>query len=149
MITVCRRVELQCAPASIFVLFTTPARFPALYERAARWDRLSGADMEPGTRYSVVLHAGSVLARSVIEIASVEPPRSITWRSVSGIRQEGRVELRATPRATRVSIGVTITLGSLIVGRLAERYAARILAPRIDAALLALRRSVELGDARA
>jgi hypothetical protein len=149
VITVRRRAELCSGPEPIFQRFTDPERFPAFYERAARWDRLSGAAMAPGSRYAVLLHAGAVLARSVVEIGDVDPPWRITWRSVSGIRQHGRVQLRAGPRATEVSIEVTLSLGTLLVGRLAERYAARLLAPRIDAALLALRCAVELGDARA
>lgn len=146
MITVRRRIALSSDPETPFALFTTPARFPALYERVARWDRLSGGEMQPGSRYAVLMHAGAVLVRSVIEIEAVEPPRRIAWRSLSGIRQEGCMELRATPRCTDVSISVTLTLGTLIVGRLAERYVARMLAPRMDAALLALRCAVELGD---
>ncbi len=149
MMSVVREREL-CAPAAlVFAAVSDRARFPALFERAARWQPVGSDGFGVGSRHVLLVHAGSVVVRSVVQVDRVEAPRLFSYASISGIRQSGCVKVIPTGHGSKVRIEVNVSLAGGLLGRVAECYLERILTPRLDAALLALRRHVEFGDARA
>jgi uncharacterized membrane protein len=149
MMAITRERELRAAPELVFSTVSDRASFPALFERTARWQPVRANDFGKDSRHVVLVHAGSVIVRSVVQIDQLEAPHLLAYSSVSGIRQSGRVQIRPCDSGSHVSIHVAVSLPGGLLARVAELYLERILTPRLDAALLALRRRVEFGDARA
>lgn len=149
MIELHRSVHVAREPAAVFALATDPSRFPALYERTARFERISGEGMQVGSVHRLLVHLGGAVVRSVVRVDAHEPPERLSWVRVAGIEQHGEIRVRPEGTGSELSIRVNLALPGGIVGVLAERYFGRLLSPRLEAALLAARRTLEFGDSTA
>lgn len=146
MIELIRSTSIACSADAAFALVADVPRFPALYERVARFERVAGEGLERGSVHRLLVRVGSTVVRSVVRVDVHEPPRRIAWTGIAGVDQAGEVRITPNARGVELEIRVRIGLPGGLVGRLAERYFARLLTPRLEAALLAARRCLEFGD---
>jgi hypothetical protein len=123
---------------------TDPGVLLPLVAGLGRFDFIRRA--EDGTEeWDMFLDIGAIHVGGRVRVVS-EPPE-LTWASVRGTRHSMRVEVTEHPDGAEVSMAMTVQLGGLVMGRLAERLARGIAGRHLVAGLEQLRHHLEFGQA--
>jgi carbon monoxide dehydrogenase subunit G len=123
---------------------TDPGVMLPLVAGLGRFDFIGRAD--DGTEeWDMFLDIGAIHVGGRVRVVS-DPP-TMTWRSVRGTRHSMRVEVTEHPHGAEVSMAMTVQLGGLVMGRLAERLARGIAGRHLVAGLEQLRHHLEFGRA--
>ena len=143
-----RSVLIERPPRDVFRLVSDLEQGPDWFVGITRWDPRSKARKGIGAKYRVLVRIGSIEAGGTLAVTEWEPPRTIAWESVDGIRQRGRLRLRKSGPGTELSLEISYDLPGF-GGWLAARLAGRAIARDMTATLLAARRILEFEDAPA
>jgi ribosome-associated toxin RatA of RatAB toxin-antitoxin module len=138
-----KSIEIDRKPEEVFELVDDPARYPEFFVGITRWEPRSQKRRGVGARYRVLMKVGSIEAGGIVRVTHRAEPKAIKWKAETGIRQEGRWQLRPSGSGTKLSLEVGYDLSGGVVGSLVERLTARIVGRNMWATLLAARRLLE------
>ncbi|MEZ0578959.1 hypothetical protein [Nocardioides sp. MH1] len=93
--------------------------------------------------WDMFLDIGAIHVGGRVEVVS--DATSMRWHSVRGTRHSMLVEVVEHPDGAEVSMAMTVQLGGLVMGRLAERMARGIAGRHLVAGLEQLRHHLEFG----
>jgi hypothetical protein len=91
--------------------------------------------------WDMFLDIGAIHVGGRVHVVSGE--RTLRWQSVRGTRHETRVEVSDHPDGSEVTMAMTVQLGGLVLGRVAELMARGIAGRHLVAGLEQLRHFVE------
>ena len=142
-----RSIRVHREPEAVFGLLSDPSRFPEFFVGITRWERCSAKERGLGAEYRVLMRVGSIEAGGVVRVTDWQEPRTIAWKSATGIDQHGRWTV--TPHddgTTDVGLEIAYDLTGGIVGRLVELVVSRVVGGNMAATMLALRRILEFEE---
>src|SRR4051794_39264122 len=90
MIKLERSITVERDPEHVFALISDPLRFPEFFSGITKWELCSEKQRGLGAEFRVLMRAGSVEAGGVIRVSDWVEPRTIAWKSIQGIHQQGR-----------------------------------------------------------
>ncbi|KAA1426198.1 hypothetical protein [Nocardioides antri] len=103
--------------------------------------------LDDGTEeWDMFLDIGAIHVGGRVHVVSAAP--TLTWQSVRGTRHSMLVEVTEHPDGATVTMAMTVELGGLVLGRLAERIARGIAGRHLVAGLEQLRHHLEFGSPR-
>lgn len=121
---------------------TDPGVMLPLVAGLGRFEFIS--DLGDGTEeWDMFLDIGAIHVGGRVLVVS-EPP-TMRWHSLRGTRHSMLVEVSEHPNGAEVSMAMTVQLGGLVMGRLAERLARNIAGRHLVAGLEQLRHHLEYG----
>lgn len=143
MATTARETIVVRRPVDVVTkVATDPGVMLPLVAGLGRFDFIDRHD--DGTEeWDMFLDIGAIHVGGRVEVVSAPP--LLTWRSVRGTRHSMRVEVTDHPDGAEVSMAMTVQLGGLVMGRLAERMARGIAGRHLVAGLEQLRHHLEHG----
>jgi ribosome-associated toxin RatA of RatAB toxin-antitoxin module len=141
-------IHIDRKPDEVFALIDDPGRYPEFFLGVTQWSLRSKKPKGVGARYRVLMSVGSIQAGGTVEVTHRREPELIRWKSVQGVRQEGRWRLRPTDPGTELTLEIGFDLSGGPVGALVERLAGRTVERNMWATLLAARRLLEAEDDR-
>ncbi|WP_183095851.1 hypothetical protein [Nocardioides stalactiti] len=94
--------------------------------------------------WDMFLDIGAIHVGGRVRVVSTPP--TLSWASVRGTRHTMAVEVTEHPQGAEVSMTMTVQLGGLVMGRIAEFVARGIAGRHLVAGLEQLRHHLEFGD---
>ena len=117
----------------VWQLLADPADYPGLLDSIAAFDAEEPAQ-QPGrrARYTMRFAIGSAEVGGTVEIVEYDPPRDISWTSVTGIDQRGHLRLReVSDGRTRVEFRFGYEVPGTVLGTVAELVSTREVSRRV------------------
>jgi acyl-CoA synthetase (AMP-forming)/AMP-acid ligase II/uncharacterized membrane protein len=100
-----------------------------------------------GSRYQMRMRVGSADVGGLVEIVEYDEPGDMAWTGVTGIDQRGRWRLRETDDGgTRVTLRLSYGSPGGLLGLLADRFSAPMVAGNLEGTLKNLKRELEGSD---
>ena len=124
---------------------------PTNYPRVLSWVTSFEPENEEverglGARYRVRLHVGSAEVGGLVEVIEYDECRDISWTSVTGIEQRGRIRLReAGDGRVKLTLRMSYNAPGFILGSIAEVLSSRMVASAVRESLQEVKRELE-GD---
>lgn len=137
---------IDCAPEAAFAWVADHRHVGEALEGVSRWRPLGRRTRGIGARFDVAMNALGFPLENVLVLDEWEEPRSIGWRSESGlIKQVGRWTFEQRKDGTRVTLAITYTpplgpIGSAVAARLDQ-----LVRRRLERALQRMRAILEDG----
>lgn len=122
--------EVATDPGVLLPLVAGLGRFKFIERRA------DGAE-----EWDMFLDIGAIHVGGRVRVVSAAP--TLSWSSVRGTRHSMMVEVTEHPEGAVVSMAMTVRLGGLVLGRVAERLARGIAGRHLVAGLEQLRHHLE------
>ncbi|MEO9220762.1 MAG: AMP-binding protein, partial [Mycobacteriaceae bacterium] len=117
----------------VWQILADPADYPGLLDSIAAFDP-EDPDQQPGqrARYTMRFAMGSAEVGGTVEIVEYDPPRDISWTSVTGIDQRGHLRLReASGGRTRLEFRFGYEVPGTVLGTVAELVSIREVSRRL------------------
>ena len=83
-------IDISAPPELIWDYITDPARCLHFMSGITRWEVASDQTRGLGSRYRMLMRAGSAEVGGLVEIVEYDEPRDMAWSSVLGLDQRGR-----------------------------------------------------------
>jgi acyl-CoA synthetase (AMP-forming)/AMP-acid ligase II/uncharacterized membrane protein len=143
-----RSTTIDAPRQRLWELVSDPARYPEFMHGITRLERAGEIERGLGARFSMRMRVGSADVGGLVEIVEFDEPRDLAWTSVTGIDQRGRWRLRETDDgATRVTLRLSYGSPGGILGAVADRFSASMVARNLERSLDNLKRELEGGVA--
>lgn len=138
-------VTIACPPRTAFEFVADHRNVRRVLDGITRWDPLEAERVAaPGARYAVEMRTFGVPLQNVLELDRWEPPRRISWHSVSGlIAQRGGWSFAPAGEGTRVTLRIAYRPPGAALGNLIAARADAEVRRRLERALEAMRERLE------
>jgi ribosome-associated toxin RatA of RatAB toxin-antitoxin module len=138
-----QKLLIERPPKDVFALVGEPSRYPEFLTSITSWKPMSDHQHGVGARFRVLTKVGAVEVGGVVSVDRWDEEEKISWSAEQGVHQSGSWTLTPLDGGTELALVIEYDIGGGLVGRLVERIAARTLARKMWATLLAARRIVE------
>ncbi|HZT66462.1 MAG TPA: AMP-binding protein [Acidimicrobiales bacterium] len=139
-----REIVINAPRRDVWEWVADPSRYPTFMAGVSRWEQRSEQAAGVGARYLARFGVGSAPVGALIELVECDEPCDLAWTSVTGVEHRGRWRLRdAGPGQTRVRLRVAYQAPGGLLGVIADRVAAPMVARVIGQTLAELRGVVE------
>jgi uncharacterized membrane protein len=141
-------VVIACSPDRAFEFFADHRHVAQVVDGVSRWEPIGTKTRGTGARYNVEMVALGLPLKSVLRLNRWKPGKEIGWVSESGlIRQEGGFTFTPVEGGVRVELRIVYEPpGGAVGGALARRMDWTV-KRRLDAALAAIKKTLEGGGA--
>ncbi|HYF28245.1 MAG TPA: SRPBCC family protein [Baekduia sp.] len=139
------QIDISAPPEAVWAFVEDADRQLHFWSGVTRWEVCGEQRSGLGTRIRVLLRVGSAEVGGLVEIVEHDPPRELSWTSITGADQRGRWRIRPRGAARthvelRLAYGVA---GSGVFGWVAEQVAAPQIRGHLRRTLQQLKRQVE------
>jgi uncharacterized membrane protein len=139
-------IVIRRPPEVVFDWVADYRHVAKVLEGINHWEPLQQETRGPGTRFEVSMTALGFPLENVLVLDRWEEPRSIGWRSESGLLQQtGRWEFRPRDDGTAVSLSIGYVPPLGMVGELVAGEVDALVRGRLRQALEAMKRILEAG----
>lgn len=137
-------ISIRRPPEAVFDWVADYRHVANVLEGVDRWEPLQRQTRGTGARFEVAVTALGISLENVLVLDRWEEPRSIGWRSESGlVQQTGRWDFRPRDGGTSVSLSIGYVPPLGLVGRLVVPEVDAAVKGRLRHALEAMKRVLE------
>ena len=139
-----QHTRVTAPPERVWDFISEPLNYEHFMAGITRWEVQGQRRTGAGARYAMRMKVGSAEVGGLIEVVEFDRPHDLAWTSITGIDQRGRWRLRSrADGGTDVTLRLSYHAEGGLLGVLADRFAAPIVAGNLKRSLAELKRTLE------